>query len=65
VLVPVLEAVTPPGQPLYAVYPSSRQLPPKVRAFLDMLAERRAALPWEESAAPVSPSRPASRARSS
>ena len=47
VLVPVLEAVTPPGQPLYAVYPSSRQLPPKVRAFLDMLAERRAALPWE------------------
>ena len=47
VLVPVLEAVTPPGLPLYAVYPSSRQLPSKVRAFLDMLAERRAALPWE------------------
>ncbi|OJT19780.1 LysR family transcriptional regulator [Archangium sp. Cb G35] len=65
VLVPVLEAVTPPGQPLYAVYPSSRQLPPKVRAFLDMLSERRAALPWEASAAPPGASRSASRARSS
>jgi len=45
-LVPVLEAVTPPGLPLSAVYPS-RQLPPKVRAFLDTLARPSAALPWE------------------
>jgi len=48
VLVPVLEAVTPPGLPIFAVYPSSRQLPRKVRAFLEMLARRGTALPWEE-----------------
>ncbi|WP_257459789.1 LysR family transcriptional regulator [Archangium lipolyticum] len=53
VLVPVLEEVSPPGLPIYAVFPSSRQLPPKVRAFLEMLAQRSAALPWEESAAPA------------
>jgi DNA-binding transcriptional LysR family regulator len=47
VLVPVLEAVSPPGLPIFAVYPSSRQLPLKVRAFLDTLAQRSAALPWE------------------
>ncbi len=52
VLVPVLEAVTPPGLPVFAVYPSVRQLPSKVRAFLDLLAERRASLPWEEDGAP-------------
>ncbi|NPC87056.1 LysR family transcriptional regulator [Pyxidicoccus fallax] len=46
-LVPVMEAVTPPGIPVFAVYPSSRQLPPKVRAFLTLLSERSAALPWE------------------
>ncbi|MBF5042211.1 LysR family transcriptional regulator [Aggregicoccus sp. 17bor-14] len=49
-LVPVLERYTPPGIPVFAVYPSSRHLPSKVRAFLDLLAERRAALPWEETA---------------
>ncbi|WP_342380616.1 LysR family transcriptional regulator [Myxococcus stipitatus] len=49
-LVPVLQPETPPGIPIYAVYPSSRQLPPKVRAFLTLLAERGAALPWEEDA---------------
>jgi DNA-binding transcriptional LysR family regulator len=49
VLVPVLERFTPPGIPVFAVYPSSRHLPSKVRAFLDLLAERRAALPWEVS----------------
>ena len=48
VLVPVLERFTPPGIPVFAVYPSARQLPSKVRAFLDLLAERRALLPWEE-----------------
>ena len=47
-LVPVLAADTPPGLPLFAVYPSSRQLPLKVRAFLDLLSERGASLPWEE-----------------
>jgi DNA-binding transcriptional LysR family regulator len=47
VLVPVLETLTPPGLPVFAVFPSGRNLPPKVRAFLDLLAERGAALPWE------------------
>jgi DNA-binding transcriptional LysR family regulator len=47
VLLPVLETVTPPGLPIYAVYPSSRQLPPKVRVFLETLAQRSAALPWD------------------
>ncbi len=49
VLVPVLEAVTPPGLPVYAVYPSSRQLPSKVRAFVDVLSRGGAMLPWEPS----------------
>jgi DNA-binding transcriptional LysR family regulator len=53
VLVPVLEAVTPPGLPIYAVHPSSRQVPSKVRAFLDALTRGSATLPWEESAAPA------------
>ncbi|MBU8894661.1 LysR family transcriptional regulator [Corallococcus sp. M34] len=46
-LAPVLEDVTPPGIPVFAVYPSSRQLPLKVRAFLSLLAERGAELPWD------------------
>ncbi|HET9450226.1 MAG TPA: LysR family transcriptional regulator [Aggregicoccus sp.] len=50
VLVPVLEKLTPPGIPVFAVYPSSRHLPAKVRAFLDLLAERHASLPWEDAA---------------
>lgn len=53
VLVPVLEAATPPGLPIFAVYASGRQLPPKVRAFLDTLARRGAALPWEEGEEPA------------
>jgi DNA-binding transcriptional LysR family regulator len=48
-LVPVLEDQTPPGIPVFAVYPSSRQLPLKVRAFLTLLSERGASVPWEES----------------
>lgn len=55
-LVPVLQPDTPPGIPVFAVYPSSRQLPPKVRAFLTLLGERGAALPWDEDA-PVARSR--------
>lgn len=54
VLVPVLERYTPPGIPVFAVYPSSRHLPGKVRAFLDLLAERHAALPWQSEALPGS-----------
>ena len=55
-LAPVLEAETPRGIPVFAVYPSSRQLPLKVRAFLSLLSERRAAVPWEDDS-PPSPSR--------
>ncbi|QSQ16944.1 LysR family transcriptional regulator [Myxococcus landrumensis] len=58
-LVPVLQPETPPGIPVFAVYPSSRQLPPKVRAFLTLLAERGAALPWDEDA-PSARTRPGS-----
>ncbi|NBD14511.1 LysR family transcriptional regulator [Corallococcus silvisoli] len=47
-LVPVLASDTPPGLPIFAVYPSSRQLPVKVRAFLELLSARGTALPWEE-----------------
>lgn len=39
-LVPVLEAFTPPPLGIYAVYPAQRYLTPKVRAFIDFLAER-------------------------
>lgn len=46
-LVPVLQDQTPPGIPVFAVYPSSRQLPLKVRTFLTLLSERGAAVPWE------------------
>ncbi len=46
-LVPVLEDQTPPGIPVFAVYPSSRQLPLKVRTFLTLLSERGAAVPWD------------------
>lgn len=49
-LVPVLEPVTPGGAPVFAVHPSARQVPAKVRAFLDLISERRAALPWDEGA---------------
>jgi DNA-binding transcriptional LysR family regulator len=52
-LVPVLESETPPGIPVFAVYPSSRQLPPKVRAFLSLLSERSAAVPWEGDTLPA------------
>jgi DNA-binding transcriptional LysR family regulator len=39
-LVPVLEAFEAPALPIYAVYPSRRFLPAKVRAFVDFLVER-------------------------
>jgi DNA-binding transcriptional LysR family regulator len=39
-LVRVLESFEAPVSPIYAVYPSRRYLPAKVRAFVDFLAER-------------------------
>ena len=48
VLLPLLEAFCPPGLPLYAVYPSRRQLAPKVRSFLEMLTHGAAPRPWED-----------------
>ncbi|MCE9666454.1 LysR family transcriptional regulator [Myxococcus stipitatus] len=60
-LVPVLEAETPPGIPVFAVYPSGRNLPRKVRAFLDLLSERGTSLPWDCTPEPASP--PRARAR--
>ena len=39
-LVPVLESFEAPASPIYAVYPSRRFLPEKVRAFVDFLVER-------------------------
>jgi len=39
-LVPVLESFHAPASPIYAVYPSRRFLPAKVRAFVDFLVER-------------------------
>ena len=39
-LVPVLESFEAPASPIYAVYPSRRFLPVKVRAFVDFLVER-------------------------
>ena len=39
-LVSVLEAFMPQDSALYAVYPHARHLSPKVRAFVDFLAER-------------------------
>ena len=39
-LVRVLEAFEAPALPIYAVYPSRRFLPAKVRAFVDFLVER-------------------------
>lgn len=37
----------PATTPLYAVYPHQRHLPPKVRAFIDFLAQRFAAYAWD------------------
>ena len=39
-LVPVLEGFAAPVSPIYAVYPSRRFLPAKIRAFVDFLVER-------------------------
>ncbi len=48
-LIPLLEAYTPQDSALYAVYPHSRHLSPKVRAFLDFLAQSFPPSPhWDE-----------------
>lgn len=39
-LVPILENVTPPPQPVHLVYPQSRLVAPKIRAFIDFAAPR-------------------------
>jgi DNA-binding transcriptional LysR family regulator len=46
-LVQVLGADTPPGLPVLAVHAGGRHVPAKVRALLDLLAERGAAVPWD------------------
>ena len=38
-LVPLLEDIVREDLPIYAVYPSSRHLSPKVRAFVDFLVK--------------------------
>lgn len=46
-LVQVLADATPPGLPVFALFRGGRPVPVKVRAFLDVIAERRSAVPWE------------------
>ncbi|MFL9825062.1 LysR family transcriptional regulator [Rhodoplanes sp. SY1] len=54
-LVPlVLDEPTPELAGVYAAYPSSRRPPAKVRAFIDLLAERFAPVPpWDRDVAPA------------
>ncbi|MBB1624350.1 LysR family transcriptional regulator [Achromobacter sp. UMC71] len=48
-LVPLLQACTPPGAPVCAVYPHRRHLAPKVRRLIDDIAARWAhGAPWGE-----------------
>ena len=46
-LMPVMASYRVPGHELYAVYPSSRHPAPKLRVFVDFLAEQFAGEPWE------------------
>jgi len=39
-LVPVLDKFKPPAQPIWLVYPQTRHLSPKVRVFVDFMAEK-------------------------
>jgi DNA-binding transcriptional LysR family regulator len=43
----VLSGWTGPAVPIYAVYPSTRHLSPKVTSFLTLLADRLSEPPWE------------------
>lgn len=46
-LLQVLANATPPGLPVFALFRGGRHVPLKVRAFLDLLAQRGAAVPWD------------------
>ncbi len=46
-LVPVLDDCAVPSVAMHAVYPSSRNVAPRVRAFLDLLTEHFAVGPWK------------------
>ena len=52
-LVTVLEDWTGSGPSLFAVYPTTRHLAPKSRAFIDFLKERMDPAPWMEAEAAV------------
>lgn len=57
-LVPILTAYTWPGVHAYAVYPQTRHLSQRVRAFVDFLAERFAGIPyWDTGLTAAGPSR--------
>jgi DNA-binding transcriptional LysR family regulator len=59
-LVAVLETVQWPVSPAYAVYPPTRHLSYRVRAFIDFLAERFAGVPqWDRDCASTVAPRPA------
>ena len=63
-LVPVLPEKWPPSQPLHVVYPSSRQLAPRVRAAVDLLLQRIVPpVDQYDSPAAVAPKRPATKPR--
>ncbi len=48
-LVPVLTDFPPPSHAIYAMYPHSQHVPPRVRAFIDFLAETYGPKPaWEK-----------------
>jgi len=57
-LVEVLPAWSLPGSEMYAVYPSTRNLSPKVRAFLEFLVDWVARTPWARHAASAGPGAP-------
>lgn len=50
-LVPVLTDYQAPGHAIYALYPHSRHLPPRVRAFIDFMLETIGSPPYWEKAA--------------
>jgi len=52
---PVLAEYSMHGGTLYAVYPSARRVPPKVRVFVDLLAEHLRASGWGHSGKPREP----------
>ncbi len=46
-LIAVLDDLAVPPSPMHAVYPSSRNVAPRVRAFLDLLTQHFATGPWK------------------